>query len=100
MGLKMGNDGISTLTVTLHDREDGGLRVSSADLPGLILSAEDRHAVLNSIAPAIVALLEHRGFEGVTVKPAKSLSDMLNGKNPQDVDMHVQHFVVEYRRAA
>jgi hypothetical protein len=94
------NDGILTLTVTLEDREDGGVRVSSADLPGLILSGSDKHKVLGSVSLAIAALLEHSGLENVTVKPAKSLAEILNGKNPQDVDMHVQHFVIEYRKAA
>lgn len=96
----MNDHGLSTLTVTLHDREDGGVRVSSVDLPGLILSGEDRKTVIESISGAITALLEHGGLSVSRVTAAKSIGEILRDGVPQDVDMHVQHFVVEYRKAA
>lgn len=48
------------VTITLEDREDGGLRVYSDDLPGLILSHSDRTKVGSDIVPAIDALIAHR----------------------------------------
>jgi hypothetical protein len=38
-------------------RDDGGLRVWSDDVPGLILSGADRAAVVRDIGPALAALL-------------------------------------------
>ncbi len=59
---------LTIVTVTLTDREDGGLRVYSDDLPGLILSGSDRHEVVRKIVPAIQALFEYKGFKQVTVR--------------------------------
>jgi len=89
-----------TLTVSLEDREDGGVRVSSTELPGLVLSGADKQSVVEAIAPAIKALLEHGGLTIFEVHHSKPVAEILDGKNPQDVDMHVQHFVVEIRQAA
>lgn len=89
-----------TITVTLEDREDGGVRVSSDDLYGLILSGADKQSVVESIAPAIKAILQRSGFEDVNVRHSRSVAELVNGDNPQDVDMHVQHFVVELKQAA
>lgn len=49
------------VNVFIGDREDGGARVWSDDLPGLILSGKDRAAVIRDIDIAVHALLEHRG---------------------------------------
>lgn len=49
------------VTLKLEYREDGGLRVSSPDMRGLILSGEDKHAVMESIVPAIEAIRFHNG---------------------------------------
>jgi len=105
----------TTVCVSLEDREDGGLRVTSADMPGLILSGPDKETVTRKIAPAISALFKAaKGLE-VTVIPTKSVAEILDGENPQTVDMdvcttdsnprvthniHKQVFVVELRRAA
>jgi len=102
---------ITTVCVSLEDREDGGLRVFSDELPGLILSGHDKKAVLEKIAPAIAALLKAAKGWDVCVRAAKPLSEILDGKNPQTLDMHVhksetgphihtQVFVVEFRQAA
>jgi hypothetical protein len=48
------------ITIHLAPREDGGLRVWSDDLRGLILSHEDQHKVLNDLPMAIVELLRER----------------------------------------
>jgi len=82
---------ITVVTVTLEDRSDGGLRVFSADLPGLILSGVDRKAVSDSIAPAIRALLEHQGVRVKDVKPSQPIADVIKQPSPRDLDIHVQH---------
>lgn len=47
--------------VTIENREDGGVNVSSDDLPGLILSGCNRLGIFAAIEPAARAILEHRG---------------------------------------
>jgi hypothetical protein len=93
---------LTIVTVTVEDRGDGGLRVYSDDLPGLILSGADRTAVASKIAPAIQALFEHKGFRSVTVRAAQPLRVVLQQTSPRDMDMHVQdeQFVVELSEAA
>jgi len=48
-----GGAGMKRLTVFFEPRPDGGLRVWSDDLPGLVLSGPDRDAVLDDL-PAIL----------------------------------------------
>jgi hypothetical protein len=87
------------VTVTLEDREDGGLLVYSDELPGLILSGSNQHAVCECIAPAIQALFEHKGYS-VSVYSETPIKDVLKLASPRNVDMHVQRFIVEYKLAA
>ena len=49
------------IKVTIEDRADGGINVSSDDVPGLILSGRNRTLVIADIGPAIRAILEHKG---------------------------------------
>jgi hypothetical protein len=49
------------ITVQLIPREDGGLRVSSVDVPGLILSGPDPARVMAQILPAARAILTLKG---------------------------------------
>lgn len=60
--------------VTIEDREDGGVNVSSDDLPGLILSGSDRAGILAAIEPAARAILERKGesFSGVVIEATGS----------------------------
>lgn len=44
--------------VKIESRPDGGIRVSSPDMPGLILSGPNRKSILAAVAPAIEALLK------------------------------------------
>ncbi len=90
----------TVVTVTLEDREDGGLFVYSDDLPGLILSGRDKHAICECIAPAIEAILSHKGFQEISVRSTLSLSEALKLESPRKVDMHVQRFIVEFKLAA
>lgn len=87
----------TVVNVTLEDREDGGLRVHSDDLPGLILSGSNRDDVWQAITPAITALLARSGVECIAVYSTKPLPEILEGSSPRDVDIHIVHgqFVVE-----
>lgn len=51
------------IKVMIEDRPDGGVRVWSNDLPGLILSGQNRMKILAAIEPAARALLEFNGIE-------------------------------------
>lgn len=88
---------LTVVNVTLEDREDGGLRVHSDDLAGLILSGANRDTVAAQIAPSIKALLEHKGFHGVAVKHAQLIADVLQSSGSRNIGVPVQHeqFVVE-----
>ena len=88
------------VTVTLEDRDDGGLFVFSNDLPGLILSGPDKNAICDCIIPAIQAIFEHKGFGEVHVHTETPISDALKLASPRNVDMHVQRFIVEFKKAA
>ena len=90
------------ITVTLEDRPDGGLRVTSDILPGLILSGKNKHAICEAIAPAIRYLLEAQGLRIAAVHPSKTFAEVMRQPSPRNVDMHVQHeqFVVELEAAA
>jgi len=48
------------VVVTLEDREDGGVRAYSDDIPGFILSNSDPVAVLKDIEPALEEILSYR----------------------------------------
>lgn len=93
---------ITVVTVTLEDREDGGLQVHSDDLPGLILSGANRAKVAAAIIPAIEAIFMHKGFKNVIVRPARPIQEVLRSKSPRDMNVHVHHeqFVVELPDAA
>lgn len=102
----------AVLTVTLVDREDGGLRVSCRDLPGLVLSGADRNAVCDAIIPAMKALLVHKGIKADEIRPALALPIAIQRPSPRDVDVSVlstDHsagastdatYVIEYHTAA
>ena len=46
--------------VKVEDREDGGLRVTSDELPGLMLSGKNRTQIIFAIEPAVRVLLERK----------------------------------------
>ena len=48
------------VVVTLEDREDGGVRAYSEDIPGFVLSNSDPVAVLKDIEPALEEILSYR----------------------------------------
>lgn len=49
------------IKITVEDREDGSVNVSSPDLPGLILSGHNRTGILSAVEPAVRAILERKG---------------------------------------
>ena len=57
------------ITVTCKDRGDGGVRVTSPDVPGLFLSGADRDAVLSDVEPAIRLLFRKNYGVEVVVRP-------------------------------
>ena len=48
------------IVFTFEDREDGGLRAYSDDIPGFLLSHSDPVAVLKDIEPALEEILSYR----------------------------------------
>jgi hypothetical protein len=98
----MSQQTFTVITVILADRETGGLRAYSDDLPGLILSGRDRDDVFGKIAPAIEALFRHKGFNRVRVTPARPVAELMNADRSRDVHTYVQHeqFVIELATAA
>ena len=56
------------VVVTLEDREDGGVRAYSEDIPGFLLSNSDPVAVLKDIEPALEEILSYRLKRPVIVK--------------------------------
>jgi len=48
------------IKVNIEYREDGGIRVWSDDLPGLVLSGKNRAGIIADIEPAARAILEHK----------------------------------------
>lgn len=87
--------------VTIEERTDGGIRVSSRDLRGLHLSGSDRDHVWCMIAPAITSLLElNHNVRVASVRPSKTPEEAFKCL-PHDVDVHVERqFVVELKEAA
>lgn len=92
---------LAVVSVAIEDRGDGGLRVSSEVLPGLILSGQDKKAVWEAIAPAIKAIFERKG-KSVTVYPSRPFTDVMRLPSPRTVDMqvHQEQFVIELLDAA
>lgn len=77
------------LTVTIEDREDGGLHVRSRDVPGLHLSGADKARVWSMVAPAVKALLEaNRGVRAKAVFLPEEVLDAPGG--PREIKLHVQ----------
>jgi hypothetical protein len=89
-----GRYAITIIRVTIEDRPDGGINVTSKTLPGLILSGENRDRIIAMIEPAIKALLNHRGIEVISVKPYRPIETILGLPSPRDVEIAVAHTTV------
>lgn len=53
--------------IRASSREDGGLRIWSDDLPGLILSHKNPSAVWRDLGPAIAGLISHKGIPSAAI---------------------------------
>lgn len=62
------------ITIKIEPRDDGGIRVSSDELPGLILSGKHADTIMASILPAVRGLREYAAKEAED-KMAKQAAD-------------------------
>lgn len=77
----MGKDGFDIkVAVDFTTREGGGLRATSPDVPGLLLSSEDVDALLEDVAPAIEHILKINHDMDVEMRPLTSFRDHLEKK--------------------
>ena len=63
---------LGLLCVVFEDRDDGGLRVYSDDVPGFVLSHSDREAVMADMIPAMETILGEMMKHPVKVVPSAS----------------------------
>lgn len=54
------SEDVEVITISISRRLDGGIRVWSDDLPGLVLSGSDPETVMSDVWPAIQVLLTWR----------------------------------------
>lgn len=67
--------------VCFESRPDGGLRVYSDDVPGLVLSSVDVDGVLDDIPVALQFILSERLHANVEVEPLRNIREALEHKN-------------------
>ena len=65
------------VSVTFERRDDGGMYVYSADLPGFILSHRNAKAVFSDIEPALSVFLSKKFDRALAVKPLVGLREAL-----------------------
>jgi hypothetical protein len=83
------------VTVAVAARPDGGIRVTSDDVPGLLLGGADRERVWSVVGPSVERLLRaNRGLDVLSVRGP------MTPPPAGDVPMRVEHLTVEYRAAA
>lgn len=72
------------VTVVFEQREDGGLRAYSEDVPGFVLSGADAEAVFADVIPALEMLFKHNRKMDVEFAPVSDLRSELerNGLLP------------------
>ena len=69
--------GAKKIPVTFERREDGGLRVYSTALPGLVLSHSDARLVLADVEPALAFMLSEMYSLPIVVEPLTDLASEL-----------------------
>ena len=77
-------DAPTKVTVCFERRPDGGLRVWSEDVPGLVLSHTDVDGVLDDVKDALALILSSRFNETVEVQPLPDLRQALENKGVID----------------
>lgn len=65
------------ITVCFESRPDGGLRVFSDEVPGLVLSHTNIDGVLEDVTEAIKVILSHRLKASIDVKPLENIREAL-----------------------
>ncbi len=87
--------GYLTISVTFERREDGGLRVYSDDVPGLVLSGPDPVAVFEDVVPALERLFEHNKGLRAVFEPTVDVETFLekNGFLPPPEQSGVRVYV-------
>lgn len=68
--------------VIFEDREDGGLRARSPELPNFLLSHRDRNAVLGDVVPALETLLSEMYGQQMKVRHVPGISEALDHQVP------------------
>lgn len=63
-------EGFGRIVVVFENRQDGGLRVYSDDVPGFSLSHPDSDAVMKDVKPALETIISEMIGMRVTVEPA------------------------------
>ena len=73
MGDEMTRDRSFKVTVCFEQRDDGGLRAWSEEVPGLVLSHTDIDGVLADVTEALKVILSHRFNADVDVQPLENV---------------------------
>lgn len=73
------------VTVCFEPRDDGGLRVYSDDVPGLVLSSTDVDGVIEDVPTALSVILSDRFGAEIAVEPLGNIREALenNGIVPR-----------------
>lgn len=82
--------------VDFYTREDGGLRATSKDVPGLILSSADPDKLLADIAPAIEHIMKINHNIDVEMKPLTPARNYLEKQGVIRPDPKQAHSTVEF----
>jgi hypothetical protein len=72
--------GTFKVTVCFEARPDGGLRVYSDDVPGLVLSSMDVDGVLEDVTEALKYILSERFNAQVDVEPLRDIREALENR--------------------
>jgi hypothetical protein len=97
----MGDLGYIKVTVVFEQREDGGLRAYSEDVPGFVLSGPDANAVFEDVIPALEMLLLHNRGMRTNLKPVVGLRESMqrDGFLPPHQPKEIREYV-SYAMAA
>lgn len=77
------------IKVFVADREDGGVRVWSDDIPGLVLSGKDRVKVIADIGRAVRTILQHNGEDASNLRIDATFIIPATSKEPDDGEDHL-----------
>jgi hypothetical protein len=83
------------VTVQVTDREDGGIRVLSSDIPGMLLGGLDHQRTWSSVGLVVEHAMRHRGVDVREV-----IGPMVVPDQRGDVVLIVRHAPAQARAAA